>query len=750
MLSIAPLLTGSASAGSFASPPRLAPGTLTPALAPALVPGVEEDPEDPENSADPEDSAESEDSAEGPAVEEATPLSVELTSMTPAQIPSRGAITLSGVVQNDSDEDWVDVNVAPFVSGTPMTTRDELLEASRTAPSVAVGERLTDEGTYVSVGDLGANESASFSLRLPVDSLLITGDPGVYWIGVHALGANTDGRDLVADGRARTFVPLLTRQQSRTRSVPVSVVLPMRERARRAADGSLNGPGRWANLTSADGRLTRLVDFGASAGTAPVSWTVDAAVLDALADFGAGNPPISLGTPGAPSDPPDDADEQPQPDSGQSPGTSPSATPSARPGGPDRDERARATAVLEAFLATARTQDLYTTGYSDPDVAALARRRPGLIARADDLAATRLAARGLSGTRTVAPPTGYFDPDLLPEIAAGSLMLLSDHGRLTAPPLSRLPSGHELVLTDARTQAGGPAPNEALGPLAMRQRILAEAALEAAKGDEPARPIVVTLPGGWDPGPYWRQADFFDGLQMTWLRLAPVPRGPTTAYDAELVYDVSQLDQELGDNNVAATRELARTSDVLDDLLASESDVTDRLVGAALQGSSYDARRRPRFAAELVRALDAATRNQINRVQVTGSDFVTLSGGSGSLTVTLVNGLEQPITVGLRARTDSPRVEVEIPQPVSMQAGERTTLRLQVRSGVGVHEVTLLPVTVDGKETGTPLTFSLRTSQVGRLIWYIIFAGGTLLAVMIVRRIVLRIRSHRWRQEEPR
>ena len=40
------------------------------------------------------------------------------------------------------------------------------------------------------------------------------------------------------------------------------------------------------------------------------------------------------------------------------------------------------------------------------------------------------------------------------------------------------------------------------------------------------------------------------------------------------------------------------------------------------------------------------TREQMERVQVTGTDFVTLSGGSGSLTVTLVNGLEQPITVG--------------------------------------------------------------------------------------------------------
>ena len=43
----------------------------------------------------------------------------------------------------------------------------------------------------------------------------ITGEPGVYWIGVHALGSNADGRDLVADGRARTFIPLVTKDQAK-------------------------------------------------------------------------------------------------------------------------------------------------------------------------------------------------------------------------------------------------------------------------------------------------------------------------------------------------------------------------------------------------------------------------------------------------------------------------------------------------------------------------------------------------------
>ncbi len=327
-------------------------------------------------------------------------------------------------------------------------------------------------------------------------------------------------------------------------------------------------------------------------------------------------------------------------------------------------------------------------------------------------------------------------------------MLLSDHESLEDPPLSRLPTGQDLVLSDERSATGGPSPTNPHAPLALRQRILAEAALEVAKGNAPVRPIVFTFPAGWNPGRYWREADFFGGLKVPWIQLAPVPRAATTTYDGELPYGRAQLADEIGSSNVAATRTLTRTSTVLGHLLANDNDVTDRLTGAALQASAYSAKPRPTLAAGQVRALDAATRAQLDRVQVTGTDFVTLSGGSGAITVTLVNDLEQPITVGLRARTDSPDVQVRTPEPVSMQAGARTTMRLRVSSGVGVHEVTLTPVTKQGENAGSALTFGLRTSQVGRLIWYIIIAGGALLAVMIVRRIVLRVRLNRWRVEE--
>ena len=60
--------------------------------------------------------------------------------------------------------------------------------------------------------------------------------------------------------------------------------------------------------------------------------------------------------------------------------------------------------------------------------------------------------------------------------------------------------------------------------------------------------------------------------------------------------------------------------------------------------------------------------------------------------------------------------------------------------------MTLVPITDKGDEVGTPISFSVRSSQVGILIWVIMGVGMALLVVMIIRRWVKRglsRRSHR-------
>ena len=145
-------------------------------------------------------------------------------------------------------------------------------------------------------------------------------------------------------------------------------------------------------------------------------------------------------------------------------------------------------------------------------------------------------------------------------------------------------------------------------------------------------------------------------------------------------------------------------------------------------------------------ATDAGLRDRLAAVEVIGTDFVTLSGGTGTVAVTLVNGLEQPITVGVVASTRGDGVRIQTPEPLEMAPGERTVLRLRANAdSIGVHEVSLTPVTPDGLDLGTPLTFSVRTSEVGTLIWFVLAAGAALLVVMIGRRILRGVREHRWR-----
>ncbi|MCW2818086.1 MAG: hypothetical protein JWR42_873, partial [Marmoricola sp.] len=677
-----------------------------------------------------------------------TPLSVTLTSLTPAAVPRSGVITLSGRVTNVSSDAWSDVTLSPFVSADPITTRDELALAAATQPSATVGDRLVGEAVTGSAGDLAPGATRTFTLRVPRAKVPISGAPGVYWIGVHALGSGPQGRDLVADGRARTFIPLVGPEVQRTRTVPVRVLVPLRERARRAADGSLNGITRWSDLVSSEGRLSRLGDLASTAPSGSLTWVVDPAVLDALEDVGRGNPPLALGPeragPSASASPTPGGDASTDPSSDSTTGTG--ATPAG--GAPDGTTRGRASSLVRELVTAIGSQDTLALGYADPDVAALLRTSPGLLDRAQAATRRRLDARGLRGDPVVVPPEEVVDPTLVSRLSRATTLVLGDQGSLTSPTASRLPTGQELVLGDDRASAGGPAPGSPLTALALRQRVLSEAALEAEKGDQDPRAVTVLLPPRWDPGTDWRDADLFRGLQTPWTRLEGVPRDPTTSYAGTLAYPVGSRALEVPAANVRAARTLTLTGFTLGHLLASRNDVTERLVGAALQAASYSARPTAGLAAQQVLDLDAATRRQMGRVQVTGTDFVTLSGGSGTVTVSIVNGLRQPITVGLRARADSSDVQVADPPVVSMQPGQRTTLRLDVTSRAGVHDVTIDPVTTRGEVLGTPLTFSLRTSQVGRAVWFVIVAGGVLLAVMILRRIVLRVRDHRWRTRE--
>ena len=136
------------------------------------------------------------------------------------------------------------------------------------------------------IGDLPPGKSTDFTLRIPRSELPIPDQPGVYWVGVHALGTNKLGRDTVADGRARTFAPLY---RATTPKTDLTMVVPFRAKVRRDSTGALSEPKRWERLLGGQGRLERILGVVESAGSTPVTLVVDPAVLDA-ADTLAGTP----------------------------------------------------------------------------------------------------------------------------------------------------------------------------------------------------------------------------------------------------------------------------------------------------------------------------------------------------------------------------------------------------------------------------------------------------------------------------
>lgn len=663
-----------------------------------------------------------------------TPLAVRLTSITPSVLPKKAPLTLSGTVTNRSDEVWQDINVHPFTSPAPMTTSDELEAAVATDPETFLGDRLTTPGTFAPIGDLGPGATATFTITLEPEMLQLSRDPGVYWIGVHALGTGTTGRTTA--GRDRTFIPLI---DAKSPKASAALVLPIRARVLRGRDGKLLEPDRWADLLSPTGRLTHIVNLGASAGVVPVTWLVDPAVLGAARSMADGNPKLDLGG------------DRSKTDAGTTPTQSPD-TPEGPDGSAESDDASEDAAPeavaagtwLTTLTESMKEQSVLGLAYADPDTSAVARVAPSLLRKAAALAASTFEDLGITATPAVAPPDGALDPDTLAKIAPESVVLLSDRGRPRKHPVWHTRQGQPLVFSDERSSSGGPLPGSKYDALVVRQQILAAAALRALAGT--TEPMVVSLPRYWEPGPTWGSAQFFEGLAVPWLSL--VGAVPDPAVSSALLpkadpYPSSRQVDEVTASNVEATRRLVRSSAVFGSLLKSSA-VRDFLTGAAFGSSSYNARRRPGEARDSVTAMANRVRERMAKVRIVGSPFVTMSGGSGTLTVTLVNDLDETVTVGTRALTRDAGVKIKTPDPVSMQPGQRTSLRLTAQADdIGVHRVTLTPVTEKGQRLGTPIEFDIRTSQVGQLIWVIMVAGAVLLFAMVLRRIVIRVRRAR-------
>lgn len=664
------------------------------------------------------------------------PLEVTISSLSPSYLPGKGIVRLRGSVTNVSDERWRAINVHAFIDDTPRTSSAELAATSTTPIDADVGDRITIPGTFDDIGSLAPGETTTYSLKLKRNQIPVSA-AGVYWFGAHALGNTTELRDGVADGRARTLLPLVPPEtQGRERA---ALVIPVRRAIRHAPDGRLRAAQRWATDLGVGGRLRALADFGAAAGTMPVTWLVDPAVPDAVARLVEDNPPRTLADVTRPGE---NNGESGAPD----PGNGTPSTEAVEPGDEASEEPPNVAAIpgaawLTRFREALAGDEVLALPFGDPDVNATASHAPSFYNAAVRRRGTELERWRVGTTPAVAPPDGYLSVDSVSVLAGDETVLLGDQALTTGEVrTSGRIDGHRVLFASSATALGGPAPGYPLSELAMRQRFLAEAAVRLLFHDR--TPLLSVLPPEFVPT---TPATFWSGLDAPWLKMTdtedlgrgrPVP-------DDQIRYPVEQELTELDPENFEAAAELIAVGRTLDNVLPDNDVVAEQVLDEALTSLSDSERDRAiESRSDTAAAVSWITR-RLERVRIRAPQGVTLSSMAGTLGTTVTNRLDQPVTVYLRT-TSLGDVEVEASDPIELAPSSRQTVLLKATaSSPGVHYVRVMVTDEEGTPLGAAQRVAIRSAQVSGVIWLILGVGVFLLFLAIAIRIVRRIRRER-------
>ena len=513
--------------------------------------------------------------------EEADPLEISIDSLNPSTIPESGRVAVTGTVTNVSDEIWEDVNLYPVLpteAGLPITTVSELDAAAQVPADLVIGEREVSVSDQV--GDLAPGAVAPYALRIPRGLLPTT--EGVHWLGVHALGANAEGRDDFNDGKARTFIPLVRD----AKPVPTALVLQLRARVLSTPDGRVDRPDLWASSLAPGGRLSSVVEMGAAAGSHDLTWLVDPAVISTVNSLVAGNPTRM---------PP--RTEEPVEGEGDGESESPTPTPEAvTPSASDEaltdpgDPSTLAAVAIEgqAWLSRLQTalagQEVLALPYGDVDASAASHLDSTALVDAQTMSATELAAQGLTSAPVLASPSGYLNPDAIANASPDTTLLVTSAAVGVEAPTVADVGGREVLLSSATAVDGGPGPDDRLATVALRQRVLAEAAVRAL--DNGGEPLVVTLPTDWsttDP------AEFFAGLDVDFVdltSLSGVASSPAHPVE-ELAYPTFQQDFELDAANFVAAQDLIDSGTTLQQILIDNPALAGLVEREAYAGLSY-------------------------------------------------------------------------------------------------------------------------------------------------------------------
>jgi hypothetical protein len=664
----------------------------------------------------------------------APPVSLSITSVSPAYARPGETVTVSGTITNASAAAMPDLSIQLRSSGTPFSSRGSLQEyADGTFPA---DEPVTGAVTTLTK-PLAARATVTWSVGLPVN------DVPMSVFGVYPLAAQAENASLTPLTVSRTFLPFWpTNKALQPDKEAIAWIWPLIDQPRQAVCPGLLNNGLAASLASG-GRLRELLQAGSQySSTAQLTWAIDP---ELLANVNTMTKPYTVGDGGC--------------------------------GNTTRPASQAAVSWLARLKSATAGQPVFVTPYADADVAALT--RSGMTTDVTHAftegrsVATSLLSRNFTGSGPTSstnltglawPADGIADRAVLKNLAANGIrtVVLDSSTMPPSPPQDYTPSAQTtasdgtstpmtvLLSDDTITQiigtADSPSDSKATA-FAVGQRYLAETAMIAAEQPSIGRSVVVAPPSRWDP-PAGLASDLLgETVNAPWLHAVSlsalaavkdasgqVSRQPPRAHSK------AQLSRALLGQAHQVEQQAKLLMSVEQNPSPALKNVASAIESSAWRGGGSAAQQ----GAALAQQISAYLTGQEGKLTVFVVHRVTIGGLKGTVPVSISNGLNYAVNVKLQADPSGGITVRGPPHVVTVPPGQQSIVKIAVTATiVGSSALRIRLLTPQGVPFSAPTTVTIQATHYGTLALVIIAAALGVFVLTAVARGFRRARRAR-------
>jgi hypothetical protein len=666
--------------------------------------------------------------AAGATASSRPPASVVINSVSPQVARPGSTVTVSGTVTNTSHSTLDGVSVVLRSSASSLATRSDLASYARGSldADTAVGDPVTVTASLV------PGATASWKLTLSVTAI------GISQFGVYPLAVQADDGAGTEVGAERTFLPYWPGSSAAANvahPLRVAWVWPLVSPPQQGICTALTS-NSLATSVASGGRLSRLLSTGSAYPKADLTWAVDPGLLASVSTMTRG---YQVGA-------------------------------STDCSGGERLHASTAAAQwLSGVRATAASQQLFTTPYDDVDVAALTHQGLDSDLR-NAYSLGRSTAGSLLGQAGNAggiawPADGLADSSVLGNLAVNGISTVilassempstgassSPDDAVTSTPTPTGTTMKVLLADSTLTSVLGSASSAPGSSFAVSQRFLAETALIEAEDPQVARSVVVAPPNEWDPSSALAGDLLSETTSTPWLSPDSLSALAGSAGSSSQASRQAPPDNKVSSNELTGTflKQVGRVDRAVRSfksiLAQPEQQYLNQLTAgvAATESSAW----RGHGAANaggvaMLQRVSGYLSGVDRKVQIINSGRITLVGSSGSLPLSIGNGLPEAIRVRLQAsEPPNSRLRVTGYSPkglITVGAGQTETVKVSVKSSaVGSTTMELQLFGQNGRPLpGGPVALTVQSSQFGTTLLIIIFAAlGVLVLTAIARAI---------------